>query len=437
MAMTTRLALASRQANRQAARKTLRLGFWEGTTGFTALSIAESFFSPLAIALKGTAFQIGLLVGVPYLAAALAQLFTHRLVAWLRSRKRVMLWSVGLSVLPWLGIAWLPHVGLPDPVAWLIPLAAGVMVLQNLSAPAWGSWIADLLPMRRRGDYLGLRMAAAGVVASAAVLAFGVLLDRLDSRVYWGFSAVFVLAVVLRLGSLALLSGMHEPMVRGGPNGPGLWTFLGSLGRTRLGHLVLYMGLLYFGTNVAGPYFAVYMLRDLGVGYATFMFLNAANVVAAIVGVRFWGLYADRYGNRAVLRITGVAISFLPLLWLFSQWVPYLVAINAAGGFVWGGLTLCALNFVYELAPSAARTRAVGHFNASIGAGVFLGGLAGGIIAGRVPLLFEHRLMTLFLLSGVLRLLVTVVFVPTIRGTQAPGGRPSWPLPFHHFGKHS
>jgi hypothetical protein len=56
-----------------------------------ALSIADSFIGPLAIALGGTPMQIGLLSAFPQLLAAQAQLLTHTFVAWVRSRKGVLL----------------------------------------------------------------------------------------------------------------------------------------------------------------------------------------------------------------------------------------------------------------------------------------------------------------------------------------------------------
>ncbi|MBI2171999.1 MAG: MFS transporter [Chloroflexi bacterium] len=405
----------------RATRRTLRLAFWEGIPGTLALSIADSFIGPLAIALGGTPMQIGLLSAFPQLLAAQAQLLTHTFVAWVRSRKGVLLIAIGLGALPWFALAAVPHLSLADPVVWLVPLAILTAVLYQLPAPAWGSWIADLLPLHRRGAYFGMRASAGNMVGIAVVLSFGLLLDRMSSEAYWGFTIVFMVAAAMRLCSFVMVWGMHEPPMRPSRAGMGLLEFIRTAQRTNLGRVVLYTAALYLGVFLAGPYFSIFMLRDLKFSYTTFLFLQMVHVMATIIGSRLWGLYADRHGNVRVIRITGLGLCSMPFLWLVSQQPPFLMLINVIGGLSWSGFALCSLNYVYEATPPGQRARVVGYLAAFGGVGLFLGAVLGGVLANHVPTLFAYPLMTLFLISGIARLIAAAIFLPFIKESRGEG----------------
>lgn len=413
--------VSNRERRLRATRRTLGLAFWEGLPGVLALSIADNVIGPLAIALGGTPMQIGLLSALPQLLAAQAQLLTHTFVAWAHSRKGVLLIATGLGVLPWLALAAIPHLSLADPVMWLVPLAILTLVLYQFPAPAWGSWIADLLPLHRRGAYFGLRASVGSLVGAAVVLGFGLLLDQMSSQTYWGFTIVFLVAAAMRLCSFAMMWGMSEPPMRPSRAGMGLLEFIKTAQRTNLGRVVLYTAALYLGVFLAGPYFSIFMLRDLKFSYTTFLFLQTVSVVATIIGSRLWGLYADRRGNVRVIRITGLGMASMPLLWLVSQQVPFLILVNIIGGLCWSGFALCSLNYVYEATPPGQRARVVGYLAAFGGVGLFLGAVVGGALVGHVPTLFAYPLMTLFLLSGIARLVAAAVFLPFITESRERG----------------
>ncbi|MBI4339128.1 MAG: MFS transporter [Chloroflexi bacterium] len=412
-------ARASDHERRQrATRRTLRLAFWEGVPGTLALSIADNFIAPLAIALGGAPLMIGLLHAFPQLLAAQSQLLTHKLVSWTHSRRRVLLLSVGLGVLPWLVLSVIPHLSLADPVLWLVPLAVFTNVFYQFPAPAWGSWIADLLPLHRRGNFLGFRASVGSLVGMSVVMGFGVLLDRMQDGAYWGFTILFLTGASMRLWSLALIWGMHEPPMRTARASMGLLEFVKTAQRTVLGRVVLYTMVLYLGVFIAGPYFSIFMLRDLKFSYTTFVLLQVVSVVATIIGSRLWGIYADRHGNVGVIRVTGLGLSAMPLLWLVSHQVPFLMVINIIGGIAWSGFTLCSLNYVYEVSPPGERTRVVGYLAAFGGVGLFVGALVGGLIVEYVPVLFAYPVMTLFLISGIVRLVAAAVFLPFIKESR-------------------
>jgi len=79
-------------------------------------------------------------------------------------------------------------------------------------------------------------------------------------------------------------------------------------------------------------------------------------------------------------------------------------------GFAWSGFTLASANFIYDASAPENRTRYIALFNAMNGGAMCLGALLGGYLASLLPPMLGYSLLTLFLLSGLLRALVAVAF---------------------------
>jgi MFS family permease len=73
-------------------------------------------------------------------------------------------------------------------------------------------------------------------------------------------------------------------------------------------------------------------------------------------------------------------------------------------GFSWSGVTLSAGNFIYDAVTPQKRVRCIAYFNVINGAALFLGSLLGGFLASRLPPVFGHRLLGLFVFSCFCRL---------------------------------
>ena len=61
-----------------------------------------------------------------------------------------------------------------------------------------------------------------------------------------------------------------------------------------------------------------------------------------------WGKIADRFGNVKVMRLTGLLIPIVPVLFMFSPNQYYLMVIQIYSGFVWAGFSLSSSNFVFD-----------------------------------------------------------------------------------------
>lgn len=392
----------------------------EGSAADIAIRIKDSFITPFALALKASSFQIGLLTAVPFLIGALAQLLTSRLMYAAGSRKRFVLAVLLLSGVVWVPVALLPWIFDSAQVWWLLGLVTLGITTFQLPSPAWGSWIAQLLPVNRRGRFIGARATQATLVGVLTVLGLGRLMDLMQNRVFVGFSMLFFGVALCRFLSFYLYSHVYDPPLppRATTRGTGMRESLRGLFRTDLGRFMGINAFFNFSCTLAGPFFTVLMIRDLGFSFTTFILLQMVSAFSAMIGLQVWGRVADRLGNARILHITVPLIGLVAMSWTINQTPAFLVLVHVMGGLVWSGYNVSSLNYALETSSDQERTRLVGMFNAFAGVGIFLGSLTGGLIAPHVPQIFAYSILTLILISGILRFgtgILLLIFVREVR----------------------
>ncbi|MDH5696545.1 MAG: MFS transporter, partial [Dehalococcoidia bacterium] len=237
----------------------------------------------------------------------------------------------------------------------------------------------------------------------------GGILQLLTGNGFIGFVIIFAGAMLFRLLSLYFLSGMYEPPISYGKESrESLLHIVRHLGSSNLGRFILYVALINFATNIAGPFFAVYMLRDLKFNYVTYMLIIAFNAIANLIFLGFWGRRADRAGNIKVIRVTSLLLPIVPLVWLASSNMYYLMGAEILSGFAWSGFNLAIVNFSYDASEPENRTKYLALFNSITLIASCLGALTGGFIAPHLPVFLGYKLRTLFTISGILRALVVI-----------------------------
>ena len=166
-----------------------------------------------------------------------------------------------------------------------------------------------------------------------------------------------------------------------------------------------------FATNLAAPFFVVYMLRELGFNYVTYMVVIGCATLGNFLSLSFWGSYADRTGNRRVLMLTSLLIPLIPLLWAINHNLYFLIPVQLLSVFAWAGFTLASANFLYDATPAEERVACISCFNVANGLALSLGAFIGGYLATHLPPFHNSSILTLSILSGLLRALVTAVIL--------------------------
>jgi MFS family permease len=387
---------------------------------------AETYLSAFALYLRATAPQIALLATLPPLLGAFSQFLSAWLARLAGRRTPVIVAGAGLQAFVWLPMLvlplWFPQQG----ITILLICVTVYQAMGNVISPLWTSVMGDLVPERKRGRFFGRRTRVATITAFVALVLAGVVLhlSKLAGYTFAGFTAVFVCGAIGRLVSAYHLARVGEPPQTTELPEPAITaSWLQRLRHSHALRFSVYIVCLQGSVAVAGPFFAVYMLRDLHFSYLQFMANTGTAVLMQFFTLNTWGRISDVFGNRLILVATGALIPLLPLLWLVSDDFWYLIGLQVMSGFVWAGFSLSSGNFLYDLVPSVKRTTYMTYHNVFTALGVFVGGMIGAGLTHWMPAgisLFGHPhkggsvFPGLFAASGLLRLLVAGVFLPRL-----------------------
>jgi MFS family permease len=392
-------------------RKSLRFSFWDGAFTSCMTGLTAEYFTPYALALQATTSQIGLLAAAPNLASSLVQLKAADITDKLRSRKKTMNIFVLLHTLMLLPVILIPYLFKLQPVYFLILFITLFTCFNAFSIPAWSSLMSEHIPYKSRGRYFGWRNKTLSIVMILGSFLAGFILQVFKRNTFKGFLLIFSLAFITRIISWYFLSRMYEPVFK--VRKEAYFSFLDFVKRIRrsnFARFVVFVASLNFCVYIASPFFSVFMLRDLKFNYLTYTIVVIAVTAAQIFTIDRWGRHADRVGNLKVIRLTSLFIASLPLWWIFCRHPVYLVFIQVLGGFAWAGFNLCATNFIYDAVTPEKRTRCIAYFNVFTGVAIFLGAFSGGFLVNVLPELFGYRILSLFLLAGILRFIVVFLF---------------------------
>lgn len=414
----SKLVIKTRKESREEkVRRSLRASTTEGMFNTASGSITSTFITPLALALKATNAEIGLLSAMQNLAHTVAQVPGAKLTGYYPRKSIWMLSQVMSKIVFIIPVIFLPFLPLDNAVAVLIVLMALAAFFSGLRSPAWSSLMGDLVPLKIRGKYFGLRNMITGIAGIAATIAAGFLVG------VYGFSFIFALAVVFSVISIFFFVRMHEPHFKRvfhyrhefNPN-PASWRTSLTVNRA-LVIFTAYLFFMNFAVEIASPFYTVYMLKDLDIGYLSFAIITTIGAVIRIFAFKYWGRISDRFGTRKILVVAGVFACFTPFFWMFVSNAYEIAALKVFDGFIWAGMDLVVFNYLLDITPANKRPQYVANHNFFAGFGVIIGALVGGFLAQSLEFAsfgWLHGLQILFLLSFILRL-STLLILPKVR----------------------
>lgn len=261
---------------------------WASVTGALSGGVVLVAF---ALMLGAGPLTIGLLAAIPF-AAQVAQLPAIQVVERVRQRKRIGVIALTAARVLILCLALLPFAPADSPrLTWLVLMQFAVTALSSFAACAVNAWFHQLLPTQGLGTFFAKRLVVGTALASLATLAAGLWVDHtpFDDPLQ-AYALAFAGA-----GLAGLLSSLHlartpEPLMREtGPTGP-LWPKLKvPFKDANFRSLLLLIGSWNFATNLAAPFLAVYLIRQLGYGLSTVTGLWVASQAANALTLFSWG----------------------------------------------------------------------------------------------------------------------------------------------------
>ena len=402
-------------------RKSLYFSILDGL--FTAMmqGISDFYLIPYGIALGASITQVAFLASLPAVVAALLQLKSASITQSIGSRTKLINFIVFFHALSWVPIILIPYVfrtvGSKPTAPWA--LLAAVTFYSSCGAfavPAWQSLMSDYIPVKKRGKYFGWRNKLQGSLTILISIAAGLTLNFFGKGNFTGFTLIFAFAMICRFYAWICLRRMKEPFRKSAHDVYfSFFNFLRQIRTSNFAKFVLFASLMSFAVNMSASLFSVFLLKDIGFSYASYMVVVTTAAMSSVIFQQLWGKYGDTHGNFRVLQITGWGIATIPLLWLFSQHLGYAFFVQMVAGCFWGGFNLLLNNFIMEAVSPEKRIRCISYFNVMNNFSVLIGSALGGFLIHRLPSLFGYSFLTLFLISCAGRSLVMFFVAPQVR----------------------
>jgi MFS family permease len=314
-------------------------------------------------------------------------------------------------------LALLPFVIKTPAVIYIVIILRIIQVgFSNLAMPAWVSMTADVVPLAWRGRYFGTRNLVMGVAAMLVTYLVGQMITRVGGIP--GYQLAFGLAFVIGMMSTYSYAHIKEPETLHPSQTASSYSLKALLkifqtDRNFLAFCV-YLMLWNFSLMIAGPFFNVFLVRDLSATASFVGFLAVVSSLAGLPAQRFFGKLDDRWKSRKVMLLTGFIIPLVPTAWYFVNAPWQAIPINLVGGFIWAGYGLASFNFLLSISPpeQLARYSAIQQVSVSVASAV--GASLGGLISTHwgIPIVF--------LLSGIGRLLASGIFARFVHQPALP-----------------
>lgn len=383
----------------------LRSMLGDGAAFSVMVGIGETYVPAFAIALGLGDVAVGMVATVPMLAGGLLQLASPWLVRTMGSHRGYVVTCASCQALSLLLLVVLALVRdwpaglvfIPVTLYWGAGLATG---------PAWNAWVERLVPVGLRPTFFAKRTTVSQVCVLLGIIGGGLILENSagGERSASVFASLFILAAIGRFFSAAMLARQSEPadaqyldQIQSSYR-DALRGMRGAAGTK----LVMFLLVVQAAVYLSGPYFTPFMFNHLKLTYLQYMVLVSCSFLGKIVTLPWAGRFARRHGAVKLLWIGSVGIVPLAGLWLVSNEMPFLLALQFFGGMTWAAYELAMLLLFFETIPREQRVTMLSLYNAGNAAAMVFGALLG---AAALHTLGGDRsaYLTLFVMSSTCR----------------------------------
>ncbi len=432
------------------------------------VTIAWMFGSTWMVAIGGaTVLNFGALAGFSdfhwamlttiAFAATLAQVPASYLVERTGLRKFMFIHAVTLGRFMWVLIGLVPLLllwtGGPGLAIWaMFGLSLIGWILGHLGAPAWTTWMGDLIPSRIRGRYFARRNVYAICVQIIVTIALGVLFDRVVPaelrqalrdrqllaeqlpRLVYVLSAVYIAAGLSGMVDILLFARVRE-LVRAAPPAPIRLTDVirEPLRDRRFVRYVAGISTTTLGTALAMAFYGPLAQKHLELSNTWLnITLMICGPIGAILSSRLWGRLIDRWGRRPVLLISTAGVALTMWGWLLippaEPWRYALSLVTFVSGIAWTGIGMGQFNMLLTFTDHGGRSTFVAASSVIVSLAGVAGSQIGAAIASALepmrwtvgPFVLIHYHVVIFL-SGAVCLLSCL----WIAGVDDPGAKPT------------
>ena len=285
----------------------------------------------------------------------------------------------------WILIALVPYIFPSFPIdlrIWLVIIFVVIISGSNSGVNlAFGSLMGDLVPIRIRGSFFGMRQMISLMSGVITGLIISQMIDRVGLIGYTIALGIAGVSMILDIASYFFVKWpeMEEAQL------PSLPTLLKEVFRNKTFlRIVTFYSLWLFSVNIASPFWNIHMLEYLHMSFTKItLYTQITSGVTTILIVTRWGRLIDRYGNKPVLNMATIFVVLAPIPWLFAtrNTAYFVLFSNIISGATWPVVDICQQNLYLSQSPKLHRSMYIAVFFACINLfGIALANAVGGFL---------------------------------------------------------
>ncbi len=340
-----------------------------------------SFLSVFLVRLGATTFQVGLLTSMPALTGMLLSVpigaflarRTHIVPWFARSRFAVLLCYALTGLVPFV----VPAVHQPEAI---IAIWAVATLPQTVVSVAFTVVMGSVAGPSGRLTLMSRRWSILGLTNAVTVLIVGQLLELFDFPL--NYQVVFIGSAVGALISVIFSSSIRLPPAPVQTQTQTLGGMLRDAGPTlrrsrRFVNFTATQFVYRTGLALAVPLFPIYWVDNVQATDQAVSAINSVSTFVMMVSYFFWTRVSRRRGQRVVLLLSTLGLSFYPLETALTHNVAVLVLWAGLAGFFVAGVDLIFFDILLGLCPVDQQASYVGMYQTTVFAATFIGPLIG------------------------------------------------------------
>jgi MFS family permease len=350
-----------------------------------------TFLVAMAVLLKASNFQIGLLAALPTLTN-IFQLLSIWLVQKYKNRRVISVACSFFARVPLFIIGFLPLLfSQGTSISVLIFFLFFHYFFTSVSGASWNSWLKDLVPEKMLGSYFSRKTRLTQILNVTLSLAVAMFIDFIKSRYpqyeLTAYAGMFIIGALTGMLGVYFLARAPEPKTT--LEDEKLLDLLSKpLKDVNFRNLLTFHSFYAFATSLALPFFVVYMMKTIGLSFAWIIFLGLVAKFGSIFSLKFWGTLSDKYSNKTLISICAPTFITCIVSWTFAAMtsnhmlsIALLFVIHLLSGISAAGIDLAINNMAIKLAPKNEAISYISARNIVVAVFASAGPIAGGLMA--------------------------------------------------------
>jgi len=332
--------------------------------------VGGNFFNGLMLLMKADDAFMGLITMVA-LVANLLQVFSAVLLNRIKKMKKFLI--IGRCLLHLFNIViigiipYLPVANKSKLTAVLIAILCFNLV-NAVIAPGFSVWHIKFIPQKIRAKYYSFYRMTIGIILYSAILLASAFVDyfKVSGNELMGLSILRIIAVILVVIDIYLMTKLDEYFNESTAGFTSIKDVLVSPFREKKYLITVIIACLWsFSANAPGPFYSIYLLKDLHVSYSYLNIINMLNIPIVILTTPIWAKIID---HTTWFKTLCISMGFFALHYIGLSAVTentlILYPISVIYAFTMAsGINLVFSNIPYINIPEKNQTNAIGFYS--------------------------------------------------------------------------